>query len=312
MIICIHLDYYLTNILPGNCDGVMGLKHLPDGTLASVGWDGQLLIWNVNTVSLIRAIQPQNGAIQGMTLLPNSNIVTGSGGLVQIWSLTSANPLLLSISTDWYCFAFEVLSDKITLAVGSGWVGGDTCTGTCTDIKLFNSNNGTLIKSLIGHTDSVQCLKLLTDGTLASGSRDSTIRIWNVTRAAGTELIRTMLSEFGGCLSLELLSDGVSLACGAGQLAIWNVFTGSLIKTLGGSYSAIFGLKLIGTYFLALATDYSRVDIMDVRLSGSNALIQTLQGNTSWVTAVELLEDGSLASGSSANGCADLQIYRTS
>ena len=305
-------DYQLTKTLPGNCGGVMGLKLLPNGLLASVGWDSQLLIWNVDSGTLIRTIQSGNGAIRGITLLPNSNIVTGTNGQLQIWNLTlTTNPLVLSIATDYYCFALEVLSDRVTIAEGSGWVGSDSCTGTCTNIKLRNSNTGTLIKSLVGHTDAVQSLKLLPDGTLASGSRDGTIRIWNVTRASGTELIRTITNQNVKCLSLELLKDG-SLACGANILTIWNVTSGTLINTLGGSYSAIFQLKMINSYFLALATDYSRIDIMDVRQSGSNALVQSLNGGVSWVTAVEILADGSIAYGGSANGCADLLIYSNS
>ena len=307
-------DYYLATTLAGNCGGVMGLKLLPNGLLASVGWDSQLLIWNVDSGTLVRTIQPGYGATRGITILPNSNIVTGSGGQLQIWNLNlAANPLVLSIATDYFCFALEVLSDRVTLAESSGWDidGYYICTGSCTNIKLRNSNTGTLIKSLVGHTDAVYSLKLLQDGKLASASRDGTIKIWDVNRASGTELVRTMTNPNPYGASLEVLSDG-SLACGSSQLNIWNVTTGALIKTLGGSYSAIFGLKMIGSNFLAVASDYSRIDIMDVRLSGPSAIVQILYGGVSWVTAVEILADGSIAYGGSANGCADLLIFRTS
>ena len=280
--------------------------------MASVGKDSQLLIWNVDSGTLIRTIQPGNGPIGGITLLPNSNIVTATNGQLQIWNLTiEANPLVLSIATDNHCFALEVLSDRVTLAESSGWDidGYYICTGSCTHIKLRNSNTGDLIKSLVGHTDAVFSLKLLQDGKLASASRDGTINIWDATLASGSELVRTLINPSYSSSSLEVLSDG-SLACGSNSINIWDVTTGTLIKTLGGSYDNILGLKMIDNNFLAVASHYSIVEIMDVRLSGPSAIVQTLYGSASWVTAIELLADGSLASGSSALGCADLQIYR--
>ena len=292
----------------------MGLKLLSDRTLASVGWDSQLLIWDVHKATTIRTIAT-NGTGIGITQMPITNyLVTGSWyGQIQIWDLSlSTNSLVLSIPCDSFCSAFEVLDDSTTLADSSGWVGGKTCTGSCTNIRLRDSTSSfSIIKSLSGHTDAVYSLKLLRDGRLTSASRDGTIKIWNTKLSSGNELVLTMQNPNPYSASFELLSDG-TLACGSSQLNIWNVNTGELIKTLGGTYSAIFGLKKINSQYLAAASDYSRIDIMDVTKSGSNAVVKSLYGMRSWATAVELLADGlTLAGGSSANGCANLIIYTT-
>ena len=64
---------------------------------------------------------------------------------------------------------FYLLQDGITLASGSG----------DNTIKLWNTKDGSLIRTLTGHTYTVTSLAVLQDGiTLASGSDDNTIKLW--------------------------------------------------------------------------------------------------------------------------------------
>ena len=47
-------------------------------------------------------------------------------------------------------------------------------------IKIWNPNDGTLKRTLTGHTNGhVYSLVVLPNGDLASGSADNTIKIWN-------------------------------------------------------------------------------------------------------------------------------------
>lgn len=47
-------------------------------------------------------------------------------------------------------------------------------------IKIWNTNDGTEIKTLEEHKDSVKSLVMLSNGYLASGSLDNSIKIWNL------------------------------------------------------------------------------------------------------------------------------------
>ena len=47
-------------------------------------------------------------------------------------------------------------------------------------IKIWDTDTGSLIKTLTGHTDRVFSLAVLPNGFLASGSHDNTIKIWNI------------------------------------------------------------------------------------------------------------------------------------
>ena len=47
-------------------------------------------------------------------------------------------------------------------------------------VKLFNVNDGAVVRTFKHHTEFVQCLALLPDGRFVSGSDDKTVRIVEV------------------------------------------------------------------------------------------------------------------------------------
>jgi WD40 repeat protein len=90
-----------------------------------------------------------------------------------------------------------------------------------------------------GHSDFVVSLAFSPDGrTLVSGSRDSTIKLWDVT--TGQEL-RALKGHPGRVNSVALSPDGKTLlsggaasfgAAGGGQVMLWDTATGRELKTL--------------------------------------------------------------------------------
>jgi len=88
------------------------------------------------------------------------------------------------------------------------------------------------IKTLTGHTDFVRALSVLPDGSLASGSEDKTIKIWDVRNG---QTIKTLTGHTSYVYALSVLSDG-SLASGSSDstVKIWDLKNGQTIKTLTG------------------------------------------------------------------------------
>ncbi|MFN6274728.1 MAG: NACHT and WD repeat domain-containing protein, partial [Microcystis sp.] len=87
---------------------------------------------------------------------------------------------------------------------------------------------------LVGHNDGVWSVSFSPDGkTLATGSEDKTIKLWNVETG---EEIRTLKGHNGHVYSASFSSDGKTLASGSEDTTIklWNLETGQEIRTLTG------------------------------------------------------------------------------
>jgi len=47
-------------------------------------------------------------------------------------------------------------------------------------LKVWNLSDNSYIFALNGHTGSISCIKLSSDGSIFSGSEDKTVKIWNI------------------------------------------------------------------------------------------------------------------------------------
>jgi len=93
--------------------------------------------------------------------------------------------------------------------------------------------------SLKGHTSRVQSLAFSPDGkTLASGSRDRTLRLWAV--ATGT-LHKTLSAGAGRVQAVVFSRDGKSVVSGGsdGKITVWDAESGETRQTLAGSADSV-------------------------------------------------------------------------
>ena len=88
------------------------------------------------------------------------------------------------------------------------------------------------LQTCTGHTGRVYSVAYSPDGkTIASGSGDKTVRIWN--GQTGSPL-QTLTGHTGGVDSVAYSPDGKKIAGGGydGKIRIWDVETGAPLRTL--------------------------------------------------------------------------------
>jgi WD40 repeat protein len=78
-------------------------------------------------------------------------------------------------------------------------------------VKVWNSNTGALVNTLLGHTDVIRSVAFSSGGTLASGSDDESVRIWDPVSGG---LVKTLRGH-GDYVSAVAYDGGSSLLASA-------------------------------------------------------------------------------------------------
>ena len=155
------------------------------------------------------------------------------------------------------------------------------------------------IATLEGHTGSVRSVAFSPDGTmLASGSQDSTIKLWNI---GAKENIAT-LRHAHWIRSVAFSPDGTTFALGASDstIKVWDIATQENIATLEGHTHRVRSVAFSPDgAMLASGSSDRTVKLWDI---ATGRTIATLEGHTAWVYSVAYSPNGTmLASGSSDN-----------
>ncbi len=163
----------------------------------------------------------------------------------------------------------------------------------------------------IMHGHMPDCLAVLADGRLASGSNEKNIRVWDVKSGQCVQL----LDGHGkyNTTVLTVLPDG-RLASGSNDSSIkfWNMESGKCVATLGGSWSLsghsgyIYSLAILADGRLASGSSDKSIKLWDIK---NEKCVQTLNGNSHGVASLVALEDGRLASGGSGSNDGNILLW---
>ncbi|KAL2890567.1 Vegetative incompatibility protein HET-E-1 [Ceratocystis lukuohia] len=153
------------------------------------------------------------------------------------------------------------------------------------------------LQTLEGHEEIVTSVVFSNDGQrLASGSEDSTVKIWDATSGA---CLQTLEGHHSSVSSVVFSNDGQRLASGSWDktVKIWDATSGACLHTLEGHKEDVTSVVFSKDgQRLASGSWDKTVKIWDAT---SGACLQTLEGHHSSVSSVVFSNDGQrLASGS--------------
>ena len=85
-------------------------------------------------------------------------------------------------------------------------------------------------------------LELLNNGLLVSGSKDTTIKVWNTTDAS---LVATLIGHTSLIRVLKVLSNGNLASCSYDETSIyvWNTITFKLLFKINGLATTVFDIN---------------------------------------------------------------------
>ena len=153
---------------------------------------------------------------------------------------------------------------------------------------------------LEGHESVVRSVSFSPDGkTLATGSGDKTLKLWNV--ETGKE-IRTIKGHEGVVYSVSFSPDGKTLATGSEDktIKLWNVETGKEIRTIKGHEGSVLSVSFSPDgKTLATGSEDKTIKLWNVETGKE---IRTIKGDEGFVYSVSFSPDGKrLATGSTDN-----------
>ncbi|WP_016953798.1 CHAT domain-containing protein [Anabaena sp. PCC 7108] len=245
-------DGLLLETLPGHKHWVNKISFSPDGKLiATASSDKTVKLWHLECVSiknnncqkinvnLLKTLDKKhnghNDWVTDVSFSPDGNTLATASkdSTIKIWSRDGVFQKTIPAKTN--------ISNKSDKSEKNGfWSVSFSPDGTVIaaahddkTIKLFNKD-GTLLKTLIGHTNRVRHVSFSHDGKLiASGSDDKTAIIWQ----RDGKLLKTLTGHEGNVNRVRFSPDGKSIATVSDgdneNVKLWAI-DGTLLTTFNG------------------------------------------------------------------------------
>jgi serine/threonine protein kinase len=282
--------------------GVCPIAFSSDGLKLVSGSSGGIALWDVETGRELASLWG-TGEVRSVAFRSDGLTVVSGGVMgIALWDVKTGKVLAHSHRNTKDGFAGQFFS-----AVAFSNDGDILASGGDETIRLWYVNPGHERPSLRllerlernplkGHREEVTSVAFSSNGqTLASGSADKTIKLWNVNTG---EDLQTLKGHMKGVTSVAFSSDGQTLASGSQDktVKLWNVKTGQLRATLQGHTGGVTSVAFSSDgQTLASGSHDKTVTLWNVK---TGQLRATLQGHREGVNSVAFSSNGqTLASG---------------
>lgn len=110
------------------------------------------------------------------------------------------------------------------------------------------------LHTLRGHTSTVRCLKMPDANTAISGSRDTTLRVWDIKSGLCKNVL---VGHQASVRCLEIKGDIVVSGSYDTTARVWSISEGRCLRTLSGHFSQIYAIAFDGTRIATGSLDTS-------------------------------------------------------
>jgi serine/threonine protein kinase len=166
-----------------------------DGQLiAAAGYDGEIRLWQTVSGSCVGTLKGHSQFVSSLQFSPDGQqlLSTSYDNTLRLWSIIFNQRLfvwqvvnaktihvLTNIHSGWVCEATFSPNGQLVASVGDD--------GT---VQLWDSQQGTLLKTLQGHEGMTQAIAFSRNGKLlVSCGKDQTLRVWDVNTGTGLRVL---------------------------------------------------------------------------------------------------------------------------
>ncbi|WP_071191078.1 caspase family protein [Trichormus sp. NMC-1] len=285
-----RLDGSLLTTLKGHGEQVRDVSFSPDGKfVASASADKTIKLWQV-TVN-----PPQLEDINSVAISKDKIFAAGWDGKV---SIRQKNQLTKFQAHKDIINALTFSPDDQILVTASA----------DKSIKIWNSQNYQLLKTITGHQNRVTSISISPDNQmLASGSADKTIKLWRLTDG---KLLKTFTRHTDEVTSVDFSPESQIIASGSSDntVKLWRI-NGTLVKDFTGHGLAISSVKFSPDgKIIASASWDNNIKLWNVN---TGELIHTLTGHNDGVTSLSFTTDSQILASGSADHTIKLWNVKT-
>jgi WD40 repeat protein len=300
-----------SSLFGGHEDTITQVKFSADSRrLMSAGWDRRLVMWDIATGIELRRLEGHTDSVLSLAFSPDgTHVISGVGNIgssvpnpqndrvlepeVWWWDLvdTRAEIRQLRGHRDWV-WSVAISPDGQWAASGAGPLRLPADGRADTSVRVWNLETGEETHRFEGHTDTVQGLVFMPDGThILSASWDGTVRQWSLTEDEDEGRI-VFDGHEGRILSIGLSADGkrALTASTDDTIALWDVLTGEdILRFTGHTGNVNQAILNPDETLVASASSDGTLRLWDAT---SGEEIGRLEGHTAGVTGVAFSPDG--------------------
>ena len=226
--------------------------------------DFSVQVLDSTSKQVLKTFTGHKSNIVAIERLTDTKLVSGStDGEIRIWSLDDNNNQLMSngstVAHERLTTLHVLSASKLASAGGDGklmiWNLDD---GKCEATLVHSPGYQPTSQELFFKTKRaipskpVNTLALLSDNRLASGSNDSTIKIWNLDDSTCLAVLK---GHSAAILALQVLSETILASASADtSVKIWNLASNQCVQTLVGHTNQVVALRAISGSELASAS----------------------------------------------------------